>query len=162
LNEVRAFLLLEPTPSEADIRITRDLIRAGQILNIEVLHHIVIGNPNHTGLRSLCYFGSVAEFVGEFWAASPSFARGFNSGLTAESGGDKFSVAPNNAELLGDSAGILTHHLCFAFATRHYMAATRIINHADDVLVSPNAYPETCHQTSAFHFWTAPVSLRFE
>jgi DNA repair protein RadC len=56
LNEVRAFLLLEPTPSEADIRITRDLIRAGQILNIEVLHHIVIGNPNHTGLRSLGYF----------------------------------------------------------------------------------------------------------
>jgi len=39
LNEVCAFLLLEPIPSEADIRITRDLIRAGQILNIEVLDH---------------------------------------------------------------------------------------------------------------------------
>jgi DNA repair protein RadC len=33
----------EPTPSEADIKITRDLIRAGQLLKIEVLDHIVIG-----------------------------------------------------------------------------------------------------------------------
>jgi len=55
LNEARAFVLFEPTPSEADIRITRDLIRVGQILNIEVLHHIVIGYPNHTSLRSLRY-----------------------------------------------------------------------------------------------------------
>ena len=46
----------EPTPSEADIKITRDLIRAGQLLKIEVLDHIVIGNPNHSSLRSLGYF----------------------------------------------------------------------------------------------------------
>jgi DNA repair protein RadC len=31
---------LDPTPSEADIKITRDLIRAGQLLKIEVLDHI--------------------------------------------------------------------------------------------------------------------------
>ncbi len=48
----------EPTPSEADIKITRDLIRAGQLLKIEVLDHIVVGNPNHTSLRSLGYFYS--------------------------------------------------------------------------------------------------------
>ena len=46
----------EPTPSEADIKITRDLIRAGQLLKIEVLDHIVIGNPNHISLRRLGYF----------------------------------------------------------------------------------------------------------
>jgi DNA repair protein RadC len=46
----------ESTPSEADIKITRDLIRAGQLLKIEVLDHIVIGNPNHSSLRSLGYF----------------------------------------------------------------------------------------------------------
>lgn len=46
----------ESTPSEADIKITRDLIRAGQLLKIEVLDHIVIGNPNHTSLRSLGYW----------------------------------------------------------------------------------------------------------
>ena len=45
----------EPTPSEADIKITRDLIRAGQLLKIEVLDHIVISNPNHLSLRSLGY-----------------------------------------------------------------------------------------------------------
>ena len=45
----------DPTPSEADIKITRDLIRAGQLLKIEVLDHIVMGNPNHNSLRSLGY-----------------------------------------------------------------------------------------------------------
>ena len=48
----------EATPSEADIKVTRDLIRAGQLLKIEVLDHIVIGNPNHSSLRSLGYFYS--------------------------------------------------------------------------------------------------------
>lgn len=33
----------DPTPSEADIRVTRDLIRAGQLLKIEVLDHVIIG-----------------------------------------------------------------------------------------------------------------------
>ena len=33
----------DPTPSEADIRVTRDLIRAGQLLKIDVLDHVVIG-----------------------------------------------------------------------------------------------------------------------
>ena len=32
----------DPTPSEADIRVTRELIRAGQLLKLEVLDHIVI------------------------------------------------------------------------------------------------------------------------
>ena len=46
----------EPQPSEADIKVTRDLIRAGQLLKIEVADHIVIGNPNHCSLRSLGFF----------------------------------------------------------------------------------------------------------
>src|SRR5438045_3765580 len=32
----------DPTPSEADIKVTRDLIRAGQLLKIEVLDHVII------------------------------------------------------------------------------------------------------------------------
>ena len=48
----------EPTPSEADIKITRDLIRAGQLLKIDVLDHIIMGNPNHSSLRTLGYFYS--------------------------------------------------------------------------------------------------------
>lgn len=46
----------DPTPSEADIRVTRDLIRAGQLLKIEVVDHVVIGHPDFTSLRSLGFF----------------------------------------------------------------------------------------------------------
>ena len=35
----------DPSPSEADIKVTRDLIRAGQLLRIEVLDHIIVGEP---------------------------------------------------------------------------------------------------------------------
>ena len=33
----------ESTPSEADIKVTRDLIRAGQLLKMELIDHDVIG-----------------------------------------------------------------------------------------------------------------------
>ena len=34
----------DPTPSEADIRVTRDLKRAGEVLKVQLLDHIVFGN----------------------------------------------------------------------------------------------------------------------
>jgi DNA repair protein RadC len=34
----------DPSPSEADLRVTRDLIRAGQLLKIEVADHIILGH----------------------------------------------------------------------------------------------------------------------
>lgn len=46
----------DPTPSEADIKVTRDLIRAGQLLKIEVLDHVIMGAGRHASLRSLGYF----------------------------------------------------------------------------------------------------------
>lgn len=52
----------EVTPSEADIRTTRDLIRAGQILKIELLDSLIIGDldnppfPTHSSLRQLGHF----------------------------------------------------------------------------------------------------------
>ena len=46
----------EPTPSDADIRITRDLIRAGQLLKIEVVDHVVMGNPEFRSLREMGHF----------------------------------------------------------------------------------------------------------
>lgn len=48
----------DATPSEADIKLTHELIRAGQLLKIEVLDHIVVGNPTHSSLRSLGGFFS--------------------------------------------------------------------------------------------------------
>ena len=46
----------DSSPSEADIKVTRDLVRAGQLLKIEVLDHVVIGAQSHTSLRQLGYF----------------------------------------------------------------------------------------------------------
>ncbi len=46
----------DPTPSEADVRVTRELIRAGQLLKIEVLDHVVVGHSTYSSLRSMGYF----------------------------------------------------------------------------------------------------------
>jgi DNA repair protein RadC len=47
----------EPEPSEADIRVTRDLIRAGQLIKIEILDHVIIGaGERHASLRELGFF----------------------------------------------------------------------------------------------------------
>ncbi len=52
----------DPTPSEADIKVTRDLIRAGQLLKIQVLDHVIMGRATQerpkdfVSLRELGYF----------------------------------------------------------------------------------------------------------
>ena len=52
----------DPTPSEGDIKVTRDLIRGGQLLKIEVLDHIILGKAtqerprDYVSLRELGYF----------------------------------------------------------------------------------------------------------
>jgi DNA repair protein RadC len=52
----------DPAPSEADIKVTRDLIRAGQLLKIEVIDHVIIGRAtserakDYSSLRELGYF----------------------------------------------------------------------------------------------------------
>jgi len=52
----------DTTPSEADIKVTRDLIRAGQLMKIEVLDHVILGTAtperpkSWASLRELGYF----------------------------------------------------------------------------------------------------------
>jgi DNA repair protein RadC len=52
----------DPAPSEADVKVTRDLIRAGQLLKIEVVDHVIIGHASaerakdYSSLRELGYF----------------------------------------------------------------------------------------------------------
>ena len=54
----------DPTPSEADVKVTRDLIRAGQLLKIDVLDHIIFGcatrerSKDYSSLRELGHFYS--------------------------------------------------------------------------------------------------------
>lgn len=43
----------DPTPSGADIQLTRRLVKAGDVLGIEVLDHVVIGGDEHSSLRDL-------------------------------------------------------------------------------------------------------------
>ena len=46
----------DATPSEADIKATRDLIRAGQLLKMELLDHVIVGQNAFSSLRTLGYF----------------------------------------------------------------------------------------------------------
>lgn len=52
----------DPQPSDADIRITRDLIKVGQIMKIEVLDHIILGHrtesrpKDYVSLRELGFW----------------------------------------------------------------------------------------------------------
>jgi DNA repair protein RadC len=47
----------DSTPSEADIKVTRDLVRAGQLLKIEILDHVIIGQK-YSSLKELGFFYS--------------------------------------------------------------------------------------------------------
>ncbi len=52
----------DPTPSEADIKVTREIIRAGRVLKIDVLDHLILGRAtaerpkDYSSLRELGYF----------------------------------------------------------------------------------------------------------
>jgi DNA repair protein RadC len=52
----------DPTPSQADIHVTRDIVRAGQLLRIEVLDHVILGRRtaerprDYVSLRELGHF----------------------------------------------------------------------------------------------------------
>lgn len=46
----------DPSPSDADIRLTRELIRAGQLLRIEITDHVIVGMHKHCSVKELGYF----------------------------------------------------------------------------------------------------------
>jgi DNA repair protein RadC len=41
----------DPTPSPEDISVTRQLVEAACLLDIDLLDHIIIGNPRYSSLR---------------------------------------------------------------------------------------------------------------
>lgn len=45
----------DPSPSEADIRITKELIAGGKLLRVDVRDHIIIGAEKNVSLRELGY-----------------------------------------------------------------------------------------------------------
>ncbi len=54
----------DPAPSEADIKVTRDLIRAGQLLKIEVLDHIILGRRTTDRARDYVSLRELGHFYG--------------------------------------------------------------------------------------------------
>lgn len=44
------------SPSEADIRVTRDIIKIGQLMKIQLEDHIVFSDESYCSLRGLGYF----------------------------------------------------------------------------------------------------------
>ena len=41
----------DPTPSPEDVRVTEQIVRAGEVLDIEVLDHLIIGKQRHVSLK---------------------------------------------------------------------------------------------------------------
>ncbi|MBI4282662.1 MAG: DNA repair protein RadC [Chloroflexi bacterium] len=41
----------DPAPSPEDVEVTRDIVKGGQLLNIEVLDHIIIGRQGYVSLK---------------------------------------------------------------------------------------------------------------
>jgi DNA repair protein RadC len=39
----------DPTPSAEDVRLTRQLVEAGKIIDIAIVDHVIIGKPDETG-----------------------------------------------------------------------------------------------------------------
>lgn len=54
----------DPTPSEADIKVTRDLIRAGQLMKIEVLDHVVMGQSSQENINGFVSLRHLGYFAG--------------------------------------------------------------------------------------------------
>lgn len=52
----------DPTPSTADIRTTRELLRAGQLLKVELLDHIIIGRSSVERPRDFCSLKELGQF----------------------------------------------------------------------------------------------------
>ena len=41
----------DPTPSPEDVEVTKQLLEAGKLLDIDLLDHIIVGNPRFTSLK---------------------------------------------------------------------------------------------------------------
>jgi len=54
----------DPSPSEADIKVTRDLIRAGQLLKIDILDHIILGRATQERQRDFISLRELGYFAG--------------------------------------------------------------------------------------------------
>ena len=45
----------DPTPSREDIKVTKRMVDAGDLLGVQVLDHIIVGRPGYTSLKEKGY-----------------------------------------------------------------------------------------------------------
>jgi DNA repair protein RadC len=48
----------DPVAATEDIQVARHLMKAGELLRIEVLDYVIAGRQGHASLRSLGHFGT--------------------------------------------------------------------------------------------------------
>lgn len=48
----------DPAPSQADVKVTQELVRAGELVRIEVLDHVIIGHPDRVSMREMGLCGA--------------------------------------------------------------------------------------------------------
>ena len=46
----------DPTPSQADIAMTRDIVRAGEAMGVAIHDHLIVGRDGHVSLKALGLF----------------------------------------------------------------------------------------------------------
>lgn len=46
----------DPTPSRADVKLTKDIAKAGEAIGVEVLDHVIVGRKGHVSLKAERYF----------------------------------------------------------------------------------------------------------
>jgi DNA repair protein RadC len=52
----------DPMPSESDRKLTSDLIRAGRLLDIEVIDHLILGRRSETRTKDYCSLRELGHF----------------------------------------------------------------------------------------------------
>ena len=57
VNGVPAPTLRDPTPSPDDVAVTRAIVQAGKLLDVDVLDHLVIGNGQNLGIVERTWVG---------------------------------------------------------------------------------------------------------
>lgn len=50
----------DPEPSDDDVRMTKDAVKAGDLLGIEVLDHVILGHGRHVSLKERGVFSDAA------------------------------------------------------------------------------------------------------
>jgi DNA repair protein RadC len=45
----------DPTPSREDIEVTKRMVKAGELLGVQVLDHIIVGRPGYSSLKEKGY-----------------------------------------------------------------------------------------------------------